>query len=316
MPDGCDLIVDRELIRREFPYLTPQTIALLHVRRCGWMSAQQLGMYLLEGARAAGTEVIRGRVAEVTVANGGVRSVNVEVASGGRRRIATPVFVNAAGPYLSDVARLVGIELPVWCERHVKLAFNDAHGAIGRDAPLIIWTDPLQLPWSDDEAAELAAHASTRYLTEPFPAGVHGRPEGRGRNVLLYWTYESAPVDVEFPITWSPHMPEIVLRGMSAMVPALRAYFGRLPKPFVDGGYYTKTRENRPLIGPLPVTGAFAMGAFSGYGIMAALGAGELLAAHVTEAALPAYANAFTPARYDDPAYLRLLETWPSSGQL
>jgi len=25
------------------------------------------------------------------------------------------------------------------------------------------------------------------------------------------------------------------------MIPGLSAYFGRLPKPVVDGGYYTKT---------------------------------------------------------------------------
>jgi glycine/D-amino acid oxidase-like deaminating enzyme len=89
-----------------------------------------------------------------------------------------------------------------------------------------------------------------------------------------------------------------------------------MPKPYVDGGYYTKTRENRPLIGPLPVPGSYICSAFSGFGIMASCAAGELLARHVTGAQLPGYAAAFQPDRYADPAYAKLLETWGDSGQL
>jgi sarcosine oxidase, subunit beta len=71
------------------------------------------------------------------------------------------------------------------------------------------------------------------------------------------------------------------------------------------------------LIGPLPVDGAFVIGALSGYGVMAALAAGELLAAHVTGSALPDYAPAFDLRRYDDPAYQALLDGWSAiQGQL
>jgi len=84
----------------------------------------------------------------------------------------------------------------------------------------------------------------------------------------------------------------------------------------VDGGYYTRTRENRPLVGPLPVTGAYVIGALSGFGIMASCAAGELLAAHLTGGLLPHYAGAFLLERYQDPAYQRLLEAWDETGQL
>ena len=57
-------------------------------------------------------------------------------------------------------------------------------------------------------------------------------------------------------------------------------------------------------------------GALSGYGLMASNVAGELVAAHATGATLPPYAPAFTLARYDDPAYTALLDTWGDSGQL
>jgi glycine/D-amino acid oxidase-like deaminating enzyme len=84
----------------------------------------------------------------------------------------------------------------------------------------------------------------------------------------------------------------------------------------VDGGYYAKTRENRPLIGPLPVEGAYILGALSGFGIMAGCGAGELLAAHVTGGDVPDYARWFLLERYEDPDYQALLDDWDESGQL
>ena len=41
--NGADVITDASLIRRHFPYLSPDTIAVAHARRAGWLSAQQLG---------------------------------------------------------------------------------------------------------------------------------------------------------------------------------------------------------------------------------------------------------------------------------
>jgi glycine/D-amino acid oxidase-like deaminating enzyme len=109
----------------------------------------------------------------------------------------------------------------------------------------------------------------------------------------------------------------VILRGLIHMIPGLSAYIGRMRKPRVDGGYYCKTRENRPLIGPLPVEGAFLFGAVSGFGIMAGMAGGELLAAHVAGTALPDYAKYFLLSRYQDPEYQHLLvELEAASGQL
>jgi glycine/D-amino acid oxidase-like deaminating enzyme len=96
----------------------------------------------------------------------------------------------------------------------------------------------------------------------------------------------------------------------------MRAYFARMQRPQLDGGYYTRTRENRPLIGPMCVEGAYMIGAVSGFGIMSACGTGELLSAHVTGAPLPSYAPAFALERYDDPGYQEKLKEWGDSGQL
>ena len=64
-----------------------------------------------------------------------------------------------------------------------------------------------------------------------------------------------------------------------------------------------RTRENRPLIGPTPVEGAYISCAYSGFGIMASCEGGDLVARHIGEAALPDYAPAFPLSRYQDPDY-------------
>jgi glycine/D-amino acid oxidase-like deaminating enzyme len=310
-PLGSDLITDQATIRRHFPYLSEATIAVLHARRCGWFSGQQLGMYMLERAREKGARLLAGRVESVDTRGGRVRSVTVN-----GRRLETPRFVNAAGPYVGPVAGLLGVALPVFCEKHAKVAFADDLGAMPRSAPMSIWIDPVRLPWSDEERRELAGEHA--HLLDELPPGVHGRPEGAGESpiVLLIWTYDVRPVPPTFPPAFEPEYPEVAIRGISRMIPAFARYFARLPRAFVDGGYYTKTRENRFLAGPLPVEGAFVAGALSGYGLMASNVAGELVAAHVSGAALPAYAPAFSLARYDDPDYTALLDHWADSGQL
>jgi glycine/D-amino acid oxidase-like deaminating enzyme len=183
---------------------------------------------------------------------------------------------------------------------------------------MLIWTDPIRLPWTEEERVMLAESEETRKLLEELPSGVHTRPEGGAQsNILLgLWAYHTPPVEPTFPFSMDPRYPEMVLRGLATMTPSLKAYVERLPKSVVDGGYYTKTRENRPLIGKLPVEGAYIMGALSGFGVMAGCGAGELLAAHLTGSKLPRYASAFALERYSDPKYKKLLDAWPESGQL
>jgi glycine/D-amino acid oxidase-like deaminating enzyme len=316
-PTGSDVLLEPALIRRHFPYLAPDTVAVLHARRCGWLSGQQLGMYWLEQARAHGVTLVEGRVSRIDTSGGRVQAVEIE-ARGGRWTVATPRFVNAAGPFLREVGRLLGVDLPVFCELHAKTAFHDTLGAVARDAPMIIWADPVELPWTDEERRELARSPGHRRLLEPMPPGVHGRPEGPRDSsvVLLIWTYEATPREPTFPPVFDPTYPEVVVRGMSRAIPRLGDYLPRLPRGVVDGGYYTKTRENRFLCGPLPVEGAWVLGALSGYGLMAAHGAGELLADHVTGRPLPRYARAFQLDRYQDPGYRARLEHWEDSGQL
>jgi glycine/D-amino acid oxidase-like deaminating enzyme len=316
-PTGADLLTG-PLVHRHFPYLAPDTVAAMHVRRCGWFSAHGLGMRLLEEARAHGVRCLEARVEAIEREGDRVAAVRV-VGPGGAARIETRVVVDAAGPFVGDVAALLDVPLPVFSERHLKFAFDDDRGVVPRDAPLLIWDDPQALLWTDEERAALTADPALAWLTALLPAGAHLRPEGRSpdsRTLLLLWAYHGAPTEPVFPLPPDLHFPELALRGVARMVPGLQAYVGRMPRGVVDGGYYTRTRENRPLVGPLPVEGAYVLGALSGFGLMAACAAGELLAAHVVGGTLPDYAPAFSLARYDDPAYRARLDAWGDTGLL
>ncbi len=311
---GADLVLDRQRILRRFPFLTPDTLALLHVRRCGWLSAQQLGMYMLERAREHGLRLIPGRISEVMVNDGRVEGVRL---SDGET-IATRCFVNAAGPLSPVVGRMSGVELPLFNELHGKIMFEDYLGLIPRDLPLMIWTDPVTLAWSDEEREELARDPELSWLLGEMPAGVHFRPEGGAdsRWHLLLWTYHLEPMEPVFPPKFDPFYPEVVVRGLARMVPAFAEYLGpRMRRPYVDGGYYCKTKENRLLVGPTPVQGNYLLCGMSGYGIMASQAAAELLAAYIVGSALPDYAPEFALSRYQDPAYLAKMEAM-TSGQL
>ncbi|MEC7303229.1 MAG: FAD-dependent oxidoreductase, partial [Pseudomonadota bacterium] len=186
--NGADLITDKALIDTHFPYLNPETVAVLHARRCGSLSAQQMGMYLLERARENGTEFFSAALSGMETSAGRVTSVRLKT-DGDEFEIRTDNVVLSTGPYFKECASLLGVELPVAVEKHIKISVPDPHGAIPREAPLIIWTDPITLDWSDDEREALSQSEETQYLLEEFPPGVHDRPVGAGDQVLMYWTY-------------------------------------------------------------------------------------------------------------------------------
>ena len=313
--NGADLLLGNALIRRHFPYLTEKAVAALHVRRAGWLSAQQLGMILLQKAQQNGARFRRARLIDVEVKGGHVRKARLH----NGESLACDIFVNAAGPYLKEVGKLLEVDLPVENELHLKMSLRDHLGVIGRDAPLLIWSDPQELEWSSEEREFLMADPTTQALLSPLPPGAHVRPEGSGESqmVLMLWDYQARPFPtVIWPPPQDPLFAEVVLRGLMRMLPGLRAYGEKLPRPQLDGGYYTHTPENRPLIGSLSIEGAYVLGALSGFGIMAACASAELLAAQILDKPLPSFAAEFAPERYQDAAYLARFVNGATFGQL
>lgn len=317
-PAGADILLDQNLIQKHFPYMTEKTVAVLHARRCGWFAAQQFGMYMLEQARENGVEFVSAKVVDVLTESGKVEGVVIRYEDGSQQTITTSKFVNAAGPLQKEVGEMFGVEIPVFSELHVKASISDHQEIVPRDTPLTIWLDPVTLPWSDEEREMLVESEETAWLTEEMPEGVHGRPEGSGHSdqLIIQWGYDIPPVEATFPPEFDPMYPEISLRGLATVIPGLAPYVEKMPKPFIDGGYYTRTPENRPLIGPTSVEGAYLFCGIGGFGMQVSCGAAELLAAHITGSELPHYAPAFLLSRYEDPEYQKLVEQWGASGQI
>lgn len=133
------------------------------------------------------------------------------------------------------------------------------------------------------------------------------------------WTFDTHTFDEPvYPPPIDAMYGETVLRGVLPMLPAAEPYTHAVADHVsVQGGYYCKTPENLPILGPVPhVDGLFVCGALSGFGIMSACAAGELVATHVLRyvvgdaaAELPQYAEELAPGRYLSEEYLEKMRS-------
>ena len=315
-PGGVDVLMNQQLIRAHFPSLAPDVATIVHIRRAGDISGQQLGQFMLDAIRAGGGRMRRASVKAID----GHAPFTLSLADGeGVSTLRAERVVNAAGPYFGPVAAMLGETLPVSCVFQQKIAFEDREAAVPRDLPFTIDLDEQSLDWSEEERGVLASEPAAAALLRTMPGGVHRRPEGGdgGRWIKLGWAYNTAPSDPDGEPPIDPNFPDVVIRAAARLSPALRTYLGRLPRGARHyGGYYTMTAENWPLIGPMRTPGAFIAGALSGFGSMAATATGALCAAAVAGADWPAYARHLTLARYEDHALMAELMDAGSKGVL
>ena len=303
-PAGVDVLLDRELIRRTFPAFAPDIATVIHIRRAGSIDTQQMGQLMLEAIRGAGGRLMRGEVKSISPDSPFILEISTP---GGVQPLRADRVVNGAGPFVRDVAAMLGEDLPVKCVYQQKIAFPDTERAVPRDMPFSIDLDPQTLAWSDEDRAVLAADEATRHLAEPMKGAIHCRPDGpvEGHWIKLGWAYNDLPSDPHGAEPIDAQFPDTVVRGASRLNPKLAAYIGRLPRGVRHyGGYYTMTDENWPLIGPMKTDGAFVAGALSGYGSMAACATGAICAAWAAGAAIPEYARALGLARRSNPALM------------
>jgi len=182
--------------------------------------------------------------------------------------------------------------------------------------PFTIFSDPQYLWWDDQERMLIGESPEYAWLLDEFPAGLHIKPEGNG-HIKLGWAFNREPETPRWETPDDFDFPNITLRGARRFIPALTPYVDQPPTPIIQfSGYYTRTRENLPLIGPLHPKGLFTVSALSGFGTMAACSAGELCADWMMAADLPGYARYFNPDRYDDVALMDEIGLVGSDGQL
>lgn len=313
-PNGVDVICNKSLIQKIFPYFDKDIRSVIHIRRAGMISGQQMGQYMLQAFRAAGGARLTAKVDDLSY--DGRFSVELDR---GTQSIKADRIVNAAGPFVGELSAKLGIELPVenWLQQ--KIAFEDTKRTIDRTMPFAIDLDPQYLDWDDDERRMLAEDPDFAWLAEQLPGAIHCRPEGgdNGTWLKLGWAYNQSSAPVSFTPTFDDQFPEIVLRGAARLNPALKAYYGQLPRSMVHyGGFYTLTDENWPLLGQTELEGFYVAGALSGFGTMAACASGELLAQHILGADLPDYAHMLSPLRYQNPAIVTQMRAQQSRGIL
>ncbi|MGI9221532.1 MAG: NAD(P)/FAD-dependent oxidoreductase [Woeseiaceae bacterium] len=319
-PRGVDVLSDRQLIRRQFPSLSEEVRHIVHVRRAGDISGQQLGQYMLEHLRTTACSRLTATVQHIEP--GKRFQIDVED-SDGERRISADSVVIAAGPFSKELAAQLGCDLPASNIYQQKIAFSDEYSVIPRDLPFSCDLDDVVFDWSEEERELLRDDPETKWLTTELPGGVHCRPEGGDHAAWLKigWAYnqqESTPqIDLENEPLKNDQFPEIAMRAAARLNPLLGRYVENFPSKFIHyGGYYTMTPENWPLVGPLDVPGAYVVGALSGFGSMSACAAGELCSAWITGSSLPAYAEDLSLLRYANTDLMAELKNANSLGIL
>ena len=143
----------------------------------------------------------------------------------------------------------------------------EAYVEYGVDSPSQFTSTVIALADQDDLVLHVGA------VARRSTGGAGDLPDRRSVRELLGLRWEAAK---RYGFVDGSRWKELVMRGLSTIVPAVGAYLDHLPQPYVDGGYYTKTQENRPLVGPMPVEGAYVIGALSGFGLTASPASGVL----------------------------------------
>ncbi|MGR9459406.1 NAD(P)/FAD-dependent oxidoreductase (plasmid) [Rhizobium leguminosarum] len=315
-PEGVDVLRDQDLIRSTFPAYSHDVSTILHVRRAGAISGQQLGQFMLEYLKANGSRVVRGDVRSIKT---GVDFTLEIQTSEGTITLNAEKVVNAAGPFLNDIAAMTGEKLGISCIYQQKIAFEDREAIVPRNLPFTIDLDGQQLSWTDEEREILREDPATSRLTEFMQGGIHCRPDGAedGKWIKLGWAFNHNPSDPHDPEPIDAQFPDIVLRGASRLQPGLATYIGRLPRGAHHyGGFYTTTDENWPLIGPMSTPGIYVAGALSGFGTMAACITGSLCADWIAGEVTAPYAKMLSPSRYGDAALMAELKAESSQGHL
>ncbi len=314
-PDGVDVLKSQKHIQQIFPTLSDQVNTVVHIRRAGAIDSHGMGQHMLRYFKEAGGVRIQSEVMSVT----GTDSGFVLETKGAQNRILATQIVNAAGPYLNHIAEMFGETLPVSNVLQQKLAFEDTSQTVPRTLPFCIDLDAQQIDWTEDELASLQHSEEFHWLTETMPGAIHCRPEGgdHGNWVKLGWAFNDRGTSVDRNPELMDAFPEIVVRGAAQLQPALKTYYQQLPRSRRHyGGYYNMTEENWPLIGAMKTDGVFVAGAMSGFGTMAACGAGDLCARTLLNLPLPHYAPALSPARYGNAGLMKELAALSQKGIL
>jgi glycine/D-amino acid oxidase-like deaminating enzyme len=209
---------------------------------------------LVEACRNAGVEVrFRRRVTGIGVAGGRVASVSFDDGSG----LATPLLINAAGPWCNELLRIGGLELP-WSlvPTRIQVMYRERPSALEGHIP----------------------------VTADLAGGIYFRTQNNGQQLVIGSVREEDEREaVEDPDdfgTETDHDFEVLnLHALHHRLPALPAS-GRVRG--YCGLYTTNLQDVHPVLGPTQLDGFWVANGFSGHGFKLAPAIGSMLAQALT----------------------------------
>lgn len=256
--------LDGDVVRARFPYLAPEVRGAAYRATDGWLDAQAVTQGFID---ASGATLLLG-----------VPVIGIEVEGGLVRGVRTPAglvpcdaAVIAAGPFSAQVARNVGLELPLTLRRRHTL-WVAPHRAIPGYAPMTI------------DAA----------------TGAHWRPQPDG-GAMVAWSLPEEPAPPLDPVVPDPSFALTALRGVARLTPFWREVLDERGDADLEvrAGQYTITPDHNPIIGRLgDVGGLFVNTGYSGHGVMASPGGAQILATIVSGRG-PSARNPYDPARFE-----------------
>ncbi len=302
---------DQALIQELYPYLAPTIQKSIFIKNAGYVDSIVMANAMLQHAKSNNVKLVEAEVVNIHKTKTGI---DLKLTNNGK--ITTDQLVIAAGPFMNHLTQMLGINLPVWNTLQRKIIIPDPKNIIPKNMPFTIFADRQYLNWSREERNFFKNDASLQWLLEEFPGAIHIKPESGGR-IKMGWAFSTEVVEPQFTIPKSSYFPQVLLKGASRFIPALSTYAENLPTPLIEyGGYYTRTKENFPLIGPTSIDDVFVVGALAGFGTMAACAAGELCALHLAEKTLPDYAPYFHPSRNKNESIQKEIAALHTDGQL
>jgi sarcosine oxidase subunit beta len=193
------------------------------------LTARERGVRLWLDTPATGIDVEHGQVTGIVTTRG---------------RVATPVIVNAAGPWARAVARMAGVELPVEPLRR-QLVPTEAFDVLPKRFPMVI----------------------------DMSTGFHFRPEGAG--ILLAWNDPEETTG--FKTDFDPTFVEKILTRAADRVPCLADAAVNPRRAWA--GLYEMTPDHHAIFGAAPgVRGLYFANGFSGHGVMHSPASGRITA--------------------------------------
>jgi sarcosine oxidase subunit beta len=206
-------------------------------------------MGFAKGAQASGVEIVR--EAEVT----GIRLHSHRIAEvrTSKGNIATPIVVNAAGPWAKSIGRMTGVDVPVEPERrHIFIASPPGGGSW--DAPQHRGRVP-----------------ASKILVIDFDTTFYFHREGGGLLFGMGDPSEQPGFDITVRWDFLPKAIEVAMQRLPALADAAVSH--------AWAGLYEMTPDHNPIIGPsADVDGFYTIAGFSGHGFQHAPAAGRILA--------------------------------------